>query len=179
MSDLHFKFWPKNLPHDITLPNSIAVVQHRSIGKTLSGIAQRWVYYDKIVTLRGISTASRTTGWFFYKKKCNVKRGDRVALYMQNCPQFVIAYYAILRADAMVVPINPMNLSRRNSNITQRTAAVKFSSLRRKCKPQIAPLLEPGAKKYKVTIMQSWRGIRITSRPQQILMCRKLWRAAR
>ena len=28
---------------------------------------------------------------------------------MQNCPQFVVAYYAILRADAVVVPVNPMN----------------------------------------------------------------------
>ena len=30
---------------------------------------------------------------------------------MQNSPQFVIAYYAILRADAVVVPVNPMNLT--------------------------------------------------------------------
>ena len=36
-------------------------------------------------------------------------RGDRVLLYAQNCPQYVIAYYAILRADAVVVPVNPMN----------------------------------------------------------------------
>ncbi len=38
-----------------------------------------------------------------------VGKGDRVALYMQNCPQFVVALYAILRADAVVVPVNPMN----------------------------------------------------------------------
>ena len=38
-----------------------------------------------------------------------MERGDRVLLYMQNCPQFIIAYYAILRADAVVVPVNPMN----------------------------------------------------------------------
>jgi fatty-acyl-CoA synthase len=30
---------------------------------------------------------------------------------MHNCAQFVIAYYAILRADAMVVPINPMSVT--------------------------------------------------------------------
>jgi fatty-acyl-CoA synthase len=40
-----------------------------------------------------------------------VKKGDRVLLYMQNCPQFIISYYAILRADAVVVPVNPMNRS--------------------------------------------------------------------
>ena len=38
-------------------------------------------------------------------------KGDRVILYMQNSPQFVISYYAILRADAAVVPVNPMLLT--------------------------------------------------------------------
>jgi fatty-acyl-CoA synthase len=32
-----------------------------------------------------------------------------VLLYMQNCPQYVVAFYAIVRADAVVVPVNPMN----------------------------------------------------------------------
>jgi fatty-acyl-CoA synthase len=38
-----------------------------------------------------------------------VQRGDRVLLFMQNCPQFVVAFYAVQRADAVVVPVNPMN----------------------------------------------------------------------
>src|SRR5439155_1703802 len=45
----------------------------------------------------------------FLQKRCGVRRGDRVLMYLQNSPQFVIAYYAILRADAVVVPVNPMN----------------------------------------------------------------------
>jgi fatty-acyl-CoA synthase len=28
---------------------------------------------------------------------------------MQNCPQFIASVYGILRADAVVVPVNPMN----------------------------------------------------------------------
>ena len=40
-----------------------------------------------------------------------MKRGDRVLLFMQNSPQFFVSFYAILRADAMVVPVNPMNLT--------------------------------------------------------------------
>ncbi|HYF18386.1 MAG TPA: long-chain fatty acid--CoA ligase, partial [Ramlibacter sp.] len=32
-----------------------------------------------------------------------------VVLDMQNCPQLVIAHFAILRANAVVVPVNPMN----------------------------------------------------------------------
>ncbi len=45
----------------------------------------------------------------FLQKDLGVAAGDRVLLLGQNAPQFVIAYYAILRADAVVVPINPMN----------------------------------------------------------------------
>ena len=37
-----------------------------------------------------------------------VKKGDRVALYMPNCPQFVIAYSGILKAGAIVVTTSPL-----------------------------------------------------------------------
>ncbi len=37
-----------------------------------------------------------------------VKKGDRVALLMPNCPQFVIGYYAVLKAGAIVVATNPL-----------------------------------------------------------------------
>ncbi|ODG92166.1 MULTISPECIES: long-chain-fatty-acid--CoA ligase [Bacillaceae] len=37
-----------------------------------------------------------------------VKKGDRVALILGNCPEFVTAYYGILRAGGVVIPINPI-----------------------------------------------------------------------
>lgn len=45
----------------------------------------------------------------FLQQHCGIGRGARVVLFMQNSPQFVIAFYAVLRADAVVVPVNPMN----------------------------------------------------------------------
>ena len=47
----------------------------------------------------------------YLQQVCGVQPGDRVLLYMQNSPQFMLAYYAILRANAVVVPVNPMNLT--------------------------------------------------------------------
>jgi long-chain acyl-CoA synthetase len=41
-----------------------------------------------------------------------VKKGDRVALYLPNCPQYVISYYAILKLGAIVVPNNPLYVPR-------------------------------------------------------------------
>jgi len=37
-----------------------------------------------------------------------VKKGDRVAVFMPNIPQFVIAYFGILEAGAIVVACNPL-----------------------------------------------------------------------
>src|SRR5262249_16490711 len=37
-----------------------------------------------------------------------VRKGDRVALLMPNCPQMVIAYYGGLRAGAVMVPTSPL-----------------------------------------------------------------------
>ncbi|NIV10488.1 MAG: AMP-binding protein [Aliifodinibius sp.] len=41
-----------------------------------------------------------------------VKKGDRVGLFIPNTPQFVIAFYAILKAGAVVVATNPLYTQR-------------------------------------------------------------------
>ena len=41
-------------------------------------------------------------------QKLGVRKGDRVAVHLPNCPQFMIAYYAVLRIGAIVVPCNPI-----------------------------------------------------------------------
>ena len=40
--------------------------------------------------------------------KMGVKKGDRVGLALPNCPQYVISYYAVLSAGAIVVNMNPL-----------------------------------------------------------------------
>jgi fatty-acyl-CoA synthase len=50
--------------------------------------------------------AEALAGWL---QAQGVRKDDRVLIFMQNCPQFVIAFYAVQRADAVVVPVNPMN----------------------------------------------------------------------
>jgi len=41
-----------------------------------------------------------------------VKKGDRVAIMLPNCPQAVIAYYGALKAGATVVEFNPLYVER-------------------------------------------------------------------
>ncbi len=45
-----------------------------------------------------------------------VRKGDRVALLLPNCPQFVIGYYAALKLGAVVVAFNPLYSPREIEN---------------------------------------------------------------
>ncbi len=40
--------------------------------------------------------------------KLGVGKGDRVGIYLENCPQFAIAFYGILKIGAVVVTCSPM-----------------------------------------------------------------------
>jgi fatty-acyl-CoA synthase len=87
---------------ETTLWYNLEVSAQRYPGKTaIECFGQTISYRD----LHG--QAEAIAGWL--QQVAGVRRGDRVLLYMQNCPQFLVAYYAILRADAVVVPVNPMN----------------------------------------------------------------------
>ena len=45
-------------------------------------------------------------------QQLGVKKGDRVAIHLPNCPQFVIAYYATLMVGGILVPCNPQYVAR-------------------------------------------------------------------
>jgi long-chain acyl-CoA synthetase len=45
-------------------------------------------------------------------QQLGMKKGDRVSLYMPNCPQIVVAYYGTLRAGGIAVPSNPLYVAR-------------------------------------------------------------------
>lgn len=45
-------------------------------------------------------------------QQLGVEKGDRVAIHLANCPQFVIAYYATLMVGGIVVPCNPQYVTR-------------------------------------------------------------------
>lgn len=43
---------------------------------------------------------------FGLREKLGIKRGDKVALLLDNCPEFIIALFAILKTGAAAVPLN-------------------------------------------------------------------------
>ena len=106
MTTTHFEHWPPNQSHHLSIPQT-------SLVYNLEVSAQRFpdkaatIYYDAVLTWREMQCQVEALAGYL-QQHCGIKRGDRVLLYLQNCPQFFIGYYAILRADAFVVPVNPM-----------------------------------------------------------------------
>ena len=47
-----------------------------------------------------------------YMQRLGLKKGDRVAIMLPNCPQGVISYYATLLSGAIVVQTNPLYTER-------------------------------------------------------------------
>ncbi|MFZ3218649.1 MAG: long-chain fatty acid--CoA ligase [Rhodoferax sp.] len=102
----HYKFWPKRLPHAITLPAT-------SLWDNLETSARRYpdkaalVFFGRVFSYAEVLQKAERLAACLHG--LGVQKGDRVVLNMQNCPQLVIAHFAILRANAVVVPVNPMN----------------------------------------------------------------------
>jgi fatty-acyl-CoA synthase len=102
----HHKFWPKRLPHALTPPQT-------SLWTNLAVSALRYpdkaaiVFFGRIHSYRALMEQAERLAARLHA--LGVRKGDRVVLDMQNCPQLVIAHFAILRANAVVVPVNPMN----------------------------------------------------------------------
>jgi fatty-acyl-CoA synthase len=104
--NLHHQVWPKRLPHSITPPAT-------SLWHNLAVSALRFpdkpalVFFNRVFSYAEVMRQAERLAATLHR--LGVREGDRVVLNMQNCPQWVIAHFAILRANAVVVPVNPMN----------------------------------------------------------------------
>ncbi|HXC41383.1 MAG TPA: long-chain-fatty-acid--CoA ligase [Burkholderiales bacterium] len=102
----HWRFWPEGVPHALEVPDE----------SLWSGLQTRAEQTPDAV---GLDFLGRTFTWGELRQSAEhlagalqvlgVEAGDRVILFMQNCPQFIIAFHALVRIGAVVVPVNPMN----------------------------------------------------------------------
>ena len=102
------KYYPEGVPETVDIPNV-------SVPDLFNQVAEKYgkktvlIFYGKEISYTKLkelvdrfATALTDLG---------VKKGDTVALYLLNCPQYVIAYFAALRIGAKVTPISPVYTS--------------------------------------------------------------------
>jgi fatty-acyl-CoA synthase len=103
----HFAHWPPGAPKTLEVSRDSV---YSNLASSAGKHPERTLldYYGTRLNYAHIKREADALAGFL-QQRCGVAKGDRVLLYLQNSPQFVITYYAILRADAAVVPVNPMN----------------------------------------------------------------------
>jgi fatty-acyl-CoA synthase len=103
----HFPHWPPGQPKTMALP---ATTLYDNLAASAARHPQRPAidYYGRQISYGDLKREVDALAGFL-QQRCGVRRGERVLLDLQNSPQFVIGLYAIVRADAVAVPVNPMN----------------------------------------------------------------------
>jgi long-chain acyl-CoA synthetase len=100
-----FKKYDQGVPPDIEVPG---IPLHRFLEETarkypsqtatiFKGARLTYAELDELTDRLAAGLAAR-----------GLQRGDRVAIFMPNSPQFVIAFYAILKAGGVAVATNPL-----------------------------------------------------------------------
>ena len=60
--------------------------------------------------------------WAAYFEALGVKKGDRVGLVSKNCLEFIVTYFAVIKAGGVIVPINFQLVPREIAYIVKDTA---------------------------------------------------------
>jgi len=97
--------YPKDYSPDLT-PEATNSLEH--LGKTvrLHGNKPALYYFDKVISYKELDEMSDAFACAL--KDLGVKKGDRVSLYLQNIPQFIIGQFGIWKSGGIIVPLNPM-----------------------------------------------------------------------
>jgi long-chain acyl-CoA synthetase len=104
-----FDHWPKGVPVHIDYPSA-------TLAELLDKVAQerptgvQFIFYGRRITFTETAAASKKVAKGL--ASLGVKKGDRVAIMMPNCPQYAFVHFGIIRAGAVVVPVNPLYTSR-------------------------------------------------------------------
>jgi acyl-CoA synthetase (AMP-forming)/AMP-acid ligase II len=97
--------WPENMPRTLvfpekTLPEFLSDHARQTPGKVAFNFYGREIPF--------LEFDQRTNQLAMALMDFGLKKGDRVSLFLENSPQFVIGYFAILKAGGVVVAANPM-----------------------------------------------------------------------
>jgi long-chain acyl-CoA synthetase len=93
-----FRFWPSDVPKSMEYP---VVPLNEILKKTAKEHSEKTAiaYFEREITYGELDSLSDQ--FAVALAKLGVKQGDRVAVFLPNIPQFVIAYFGILKTGAV------------------------------------------------------------------------------
>ncbi|MFC0270675.1 long-chain fatty acid--CoA ligase [Metabacillus herbersteinensis] len=101
--------YPEHISHDLEIPNISLPEMLQQTVKTY-GTHEAISFYGKTFSYEHV--AKMVFAFASSLQQINVQKGDRVAIMLPNCPQYVVAYYGSLTTGSIVTQINPMLVER-------------------------------------------------------------------
>lgn len=101
--------YPDGVPKEIDAPEiSVQQLFDQMADKYSKKVAL--IFYGKKISYQELKEASDRFAAAL--ADLGVGKGDTVALYLLNCPQYVISYFAALKTGAKITPISPVYTSK-------------------------------------------------------------------
>jgi acyl-CoA synthetase (AMP-forming)/AMP-acid ligase II len=97
-------FWPDWVTGELEIEKPISEYLRDVATRNPEHIAVD--FYGTRISYRELNERIDRFAWGLVNLDVNI--GDRVAIQMPNCPQYIIAYFGVLRAGGVVVSMNPM-----------------------------------------------------------------------
>lgn len=105
MERLWYKYWPPGVPRETEYPRKPLLEFVKKHGTENSGrVAIN--FYGKKITYGELNRMVDSFAAFL--AGIGVKKGDRVSIFMENCPQFIISVFGAWKIGAVPVPANPL-----------------------------------------------------------------------
>ena len=106
---LWVKHYQPGVPAEIELPTeSLTAMVEDAVGRFGPNVALEFFGAETTYAQLGEQINRAAEGL----RKLGVRHGHRVAIILPNCPQYLIAFYAVLRLGAVVVGHNPLYTER-------------------------------------------------------------------
>jgi long-chain acyl-CoA synthetase len=101
------KNWPEGVPREPRYPfGEIPLSQYLRRWARATPDKPAIIFYGRAYTYGELDRLSDQFAALLAAH--GAKRGDRVALFLPNCPQFIIAFFGILKLGCVHVPVNPL-----------------------------------------------------------------------
>ncbi|UCD84633.1 MAG: long-chain fatty acid--CoA ligase [Deltaproteobacteria bacterium] len=101
----NFKAWPKDWPKSLNYPE---IPIYAFLDQTAIRVPNRLAIIFGGMELTYKELKELTDRFAAALADLGVRKGDRVAIHLPNCPQFAIAYYATLRLGGIFTPLSPL-----------------------------------------------------------------------
>lgn len=102
------KAWPKGLPNKPQYPHGeVALTEYLRAWAKQRPQHPAVIFYGHVTTYADLDAQSDRFAALLMEK--GVRKGDRVAVFLPNCPQFHIVFFGILKLGAIHVPVSPLS----------------------------------------------------------------------